>query len=225
MPHGLALATFEAVLFDVDGTLIDSLTPIVAGIADAYETFTGRRPLPEEILGTVGRPLPDQFGIFGHQWTKAELKEITDFTVNRFRFYGDQEVEIVPAVEALRLIKERGIRTALVTSKTEPELKDFLCRHRLGPWLDATVCASDVLHPKPDPESALRACELLNVPTNRTVMIGDSIYDLQCARRAGVVAVAVTYGAGKEQALAAESPDYLFRTPQELFHWVDSTFS
>lgn len=224
MPHGLALASYDAVLFDVDGTLVDSLDMIVLGIGDTYERFSGQRPRSADILRAIGKPLPAQFGIFGHAWSEEELAELTAFAIERFRVHEERERIFPAAIQALRLISDRGLRTALVTSKTKPELEDFMTRFPGAPWVDATVCASDVERPKPDSQSAVRACELLGVQPHRAVMIGDSVYDLRCARGAGMACIAVAYGAGQRDALTAENPDLLLDTPEALLHWAESAF-
>ncbi|MGV3618334.1 MAG: HAD family hydrolase [Fimbriimonas sp.] len=224
MPHGLTLASFDAVLFDVDGTLVDSLDMIVLGIGDTYERFSGMRPHAADLLRTIGKPLPAQFGLFGHAWSEAELAEMTAFAIQRFRVHEERERMFAPAIQTLRMASDRGLRTALVTSKTTPELDDFMTRFPGAPWVDVTVCASDVERPKPDPQSAARACERLGVQPHRAVMIGDSVYDLRCARGAGVACVAVAYGAGQREALAAEAPDLLLDTPEALLAWAESAF-
>jgi pyrophosphatase PpaX len=224
MPTGLALASLDAVLFDVDGTLVDSLEMIVLGLGDTYEWISGRRPSDADLLRNIGKPLPAQFGLFGHAWSEEELAELTAYSIQRFRVHEERERMFCPAIQALRLASDRGLRTALVTSKTAPELDDFMSRFPGAPWVDATVCASDVQRPKPDPQSALRACELLGVPTHRAIMIGDSVYDLRCARGAGMACVAVAYGAGRPEALAAENPDLLLDTPDALLAWAESAF-
>jgi pyrophosphatase PpaX len=224
MPHRLALTSYDAVLFDVDGTLVDSLDMIVLGLGDTYERFSGVRPTATDLLRTIGKPLPTQFGLLGHAWSQDELEELTAYAIQRFRFHEDRERMFGPAVQALRLASDRGLRTALVTSKTTPELDEFMTRFPGAPWVDVTVCASDVERPKPDPQSATRACELLGVQPHRALMIGDSVYDVRCARQAGVACIAVTYGAGQPDVLAAEAPDLMIETPEALLAWAESAF-
>lgn len=224
MPHGLPLSDFEAVLFDVDGTLVDSLDMIVLGLGDTYERFTGDRPRPEDLLRSIGRPLHAQFNLFGHEWPREQLEELVAFTIERFRVHEAREHLFEPAVRALRTVHDGGLKVALVTSKTAVELEAFMKRFPGAPWVHATVCASDVERPKPDPQSAKLACQLLGVAPERAVMIGDSVFDLRCARGAGLAAVAVNYGAGRPDVLAAEKPDRIFDTPDNLLQWVESAF-
>jgi len=225
MPRGLSLSQFDAVLFDVDGTLVDSLEMIVRGLGDAFERYAQVRPSDEEILRHIGRPLTAQLGFFTKEEpTPQEIGEMTSFAIRRFEEYEEHERLFPAAVETLRLCHRQGLGTALVTSKTTPELEGFMRRFEAADSVKITVCASDVISPKPHPESALRACELLGVPPSRAVMIGDSIYDIRCAKDAGVASVGVAYGAGLRDDLRKEQPDLLLDKPEELLAWAQSAF-
>jgi pyrophosphatase PpaX len=225
MPDRLSLSKFDAVLFDVDGTLVDSLDMILRGLGDTVERYLGHRPAPTEIRKLVGMPLRLQFEILlGTEPTPEKLVEMTEFTLERYEAYSEHETLFAQAVETLRLCHKCGLKTALVTSKNATELQNFLPRFPGTPYLNATVCASDVHHPKPDPESAVLACQKLGVDPSKAVMIGDSIYDMRCARGAGVACVAVAYGAAFRETLLEENPDMLVDTPEELFAWAESAF-
>lgn len=225
IPRRLALTDFQAVLFDVDGTLIDSLEMIVRGLGDTHERFANMRPSREVILRQIGKPLTAQFGLcFDEEPSPQAIAEMSAYAISRFEHHEAHERLFPAAVRMLQLCHRQGLKTALVTSKTDVELSAFMRRFEGASAVDATVCASDVLRPKPDPESALRACEILGVEPSRAMMIGDSIYDLRCAQQAGLASVAVAYGAGLRDALLAEEPDLLFETPEELLAWADTAF-
>jgi phosphoglycolate phosphatase-like HAD superfamily hydrolase len=87
-------------------------------------------------------------------------------------------------------------------------------------YVDATVCASDVAHPKPNPECVLRACDLLDVSPQESVYIGDAIFDMQCARAAGATSVAVAYGSAAASVLLEEMPAMLLETAEDLLAWT-----
>jgi pyrophosphatase PpaX len=149
---------------------------------------------------------------------------MTAYAISRFAFHKNLEQPFRAAVDTLRLCHSQGIKTALVTSKSDVELSELMSRFEGASYVDVTVCASDVVHPKPAPESALRACQMLGVEPSRSVMIGDSVYDMRCAKAARIRTVAVTYGAGLPENLRAESPDLVFGTPEELLSWAESAF-
>jgi HAD superfamily hydrolase (TIGR01549 family) len=212
----------KAILFDVDGTLVDSISMIVAGLGDTFEKYSPSRPSQAELLTLIGMPLSAQLKLFG---IKGDITEMTQYTLDRFEAYQHLEKEFEPAVDALIVASNAGIRTCAVTSKNQQEITTFLAHFRATKYFTATVCASDVAAPKPDPESAHRALMLLNVNADEAVMVGDSIYDLRCARGAGLRCGAALYGAGKREDLLAEAPDYIFETPHDLKEWVESQAS
>jgi HAD superfamily hydrolase (TIGR01509 family) len=225
MPHGLSPFRFEAVLFDVDGTLVDSIEMIVLGLGDTFEHYFHFRPDDEQIRSLIGLPLDKQYGKYmDTPPTESQVAEMSQYTLGRYEFHRHAEKRFDPAVEALQLCHESGVKTALVTSKNKDELAAFLPNFTGALFIHESVCASDVSHPKPDPESALLACKRLGIEPSRAIMVGDSVFDLRCARGAGLSCIAVAYGAGSREALLAERPDELFDTPEELLAWAKSAF-
>ena len=212
------LPDLRAVLFDVDGTLVDSLPAVVLGIGDAVEASLGFRPTDADVRALVGMALAPQMRTFGVD--ESLVPAAVALCIERIDVHLHLERHFDAAVETLALAHRRGLRTALVTSKIEPEIGPFLQRFSGAAHLDTVVCASAVTHPKPDPESARLACARLGVEPHQAAMIGDSVYDLRCARAAGVLAIAVTYGAGASEALRAEGPDLTFDTPEALLAWA-----
>ncbi|HRF58514.1 MAG TPA: HAD family hydrolase [Fimbriimonadaceae bacterium] len=210
----------RAVLFDVDGTLADSVPMIVAGLGDAFVQFAGVRPSAETLRGLIGMPLAAQMNLYGLDSSLTPLPERIAFTMDRFAFHADKSGFFDPAVEALRACHKAGLGTALVTSKNADELRGFLPKFPARGAVDVTVCASDVDRPKPAPDSARLACARLDVAPADAILIGDSIFDLQCARDAGVTPIAVAYGASTEETLAREHPAALISTPAALYEWV-----
>ncbi len=225
MPQGLSLSNFRAVLFDVDGTLVDSAEMFVRGLGDTYEKYADIRPAREQILALMGVPLSKQLELFQERKpTSEKLEEMIAYAIERYAVYEEHESHFEAAIETLRMCHGQGLRTALVTSKNATELEGFLKRFTGKDFVDTTVCASDVHHPKPAPDSALLACQRLGVQPAEAVFIGDSIYDMRCARSAGTASVAVAYGAAHKDTLQAEQPDLLLETPEELLDWARSAF-
>lgn len=188
-----------------------------------YAKYADTPPSDSEILALIGIPLRKQVQMFTSRLiSESEIDERIAYCIERYQVYADHVKEFSPAVDALVLAKQHGLRTALVTSKNRTEATLFLRHFRGAASADVVICADDVAHPKPHPDSALLALERLGVAPERAAMLGDSIFDLQCARDAGVASVAVLYGAGREQDLLALHPDFALRSPQEVLDWVQA---
>lgn len=224
MPQGLSLSNFRAALFDVDGTLVDSMEVFVRGLGDTYEHFLGIRPERAELLSLCGIPLHRQLQLFQDvPPTGEKLAEMVEFAISRYKVHQDMEYVFDESVETLKLCHRTGFQTALVTSKNAVELEHFLQRFSATDAIHTAVCASDVHLPKPNPEAAILACRRLQVEPSQAVMIGDSVFDLRCARAAGVTQIAVGFGASDRSTLLAEDPAAYFETPLELLQWAQQS--
>ncbi len=213
---------FQAALFDVDGTLVDSLHMILQGLADAIEHFDGFRPAEADLMKTIGTPLVMQHPMFAQRpLAEDELRERVAYTISRYRHHVHLERWFEPAIDALRAFQRSGRPVALVTSRNDEELQWFLERFPARDALAATVCASDVARPKPAPDPALLACEKLGVKPEDAIFVGDSTHDAHCAHAAGCAFAAVAYGAALPRDLATAPHDAWFESPEALRDWTN----
>jgi HAD superfamily hydrolase (TIGR01509 family) len=216
-------AALEAILFDVDGTLIDTTTMIVQTLGETYRRFLGVEVPPEEIKATIGMSLDVQVRLFDDRaHVRPDHGAMARFQVDLYEDHKHMEVPVPEALEAVRVCKRRGLRTAIVTSKDSREMSSVLPRLKLDGSLDTTVCATDTLRAKPDPEPALLALDRLGVAAERALLVGDTDYDMECGRAAGCAVAAVLWGAQPESRLAACEPDLVFRTPADLLRWCEA---
>jgi len=223
MPGESKPLELRAILFDVDGTLIDSLQAIILGIQDTFLEFGMSVPTEAEVRAKIGIPLKTQLPMYRSEPISPEIHEqMGQFAISRFHAYGILERPFSPAVQGLIMAKKRGLKTALVTSKSHAELAGFFDKFDFIDYVDAVVSASDVTHPKPAADSALLACERLAVLPQHSLFVGDSIFDIQCGKSAGTLTAAVGYGAGQRADLLAHSPDLYFDTPDDLLEWARS---
>jgi pyrophosphatase PpaX len=210
----------RTVLFDLDGTLIDSVRLIL----DSYHHTLAAHGLPprtdEEWLRGVGTPLTAQFA----EWSgdRAQLEAM----IATYREYNlkhhDRMVSVYPGVvDAVRALRETGVRTGLVTSKNRLGALRGLTLVRLETMMDVLVCADEVTNPKPHPEPVEKAVALLGADPATTVYVGDSIHDMQSGRAAGVRTVAVLWGPFGRSHLEGAKPDYWVETPGELVALVE----
>jgi pyrophosphatase PpaX len=202
-------------LFDLDGTLIDSIRLIL----DSYHHTLSRHNLPartdEEWLRGVGTPLHVQFSAW------HESPEILEAMIATYRAFNlehhDRMVTIYPGVlDAMREIKAAGVQTGLVTSKNRYGAIKGLKLVGLEALMDVLVCADEVANPKPHPEPVEKAVALLGANPTTTVYVGDSIHDMHSGRAAGVRTAAALWGPFKRSHLESAEPDYWLETPADL---------
>lgn len=215
------LETVRALLFDIDGTLLDTLQLIIQALDHTYRKHLGITLPVEELRRLIGLPLAVQMRYldeYASQPVNHALMEADE----RAYYESNKHLErVIPeAVQAVQQARQKGFKVALVTSKNRAEIAALLPRLALHEMVDTIVLADDVEHPKPAPDSVLKALERLQVKAEEALFIGDTVFDLTCGRMAGVKVAAVGWGAHLKQDLLAAQPDYYFETPADLLHWI-----
>ena len=198
----------RAVLFDFDGTLVDTTDLIYQSMRHASGEVLGREISREVLMANVGQPLPRQMELLSAEHAEALL--------DSYRLHNEENhdglIKEFPGVEkALGRLRAAGVGVAVVTSKrrfsVEMALKSF---PGLGEVVDQWVTMEDTEQHKPRPEPLLKGLELLgDIPREEAAYVGDSPFDVAAARAAGVASVAVSWGAFTEEALRAAEPDHL----------------
>jgi phosphoglycolate phosphatase len=219
--RGQALA---AVLFDLDGTLLDTAADIALALNRALAEH-GWSALPEsEVRLMIGRGAPMLIRRAADAQRRT-LDEATHAVVLErfFHHYGAlQEHDECAAqpyggvTDALRQVHAAGLRTAVVTNKQQRFALGLLRRLGLSDWIDVVVGGDTCERRKPDPQPLLFACESLRVAPAQALMVGDSINDVQAARGAGIPVVCVPYGYNEGQDPRALPCDALLDTLADL---------
>ena len=210
----------RTVLFDLDGTLIDSVRLIL----DSYHHTLAQHGLPArtdaEWLKGVGTPLTVQLA----EWRdKAGTIEAMIATYREYNLkHHDRMVTVYPGVvDAVREIKAASIQTGLVTSKNRPGALRGLKLVGLEALMDVLVCADEVANPKPHPEPVEKAVSLLGADPSTTLYVGDSVHDMHSGRAAGVVTGAALWGPFQRSQLEQAQPDYWLETPSDLVRLIN----
>lgn len=198
-----------AALFDFDGTLVDTTEMIFQSMRHATSSVLGRDDLSrEELLANVGQPLPRQMEVFDAE--KAEL------LLEAYRAHHEEHHDALigefPGVdEALARLRTAGVRVVVVTSKRRRSVEMALEKFPgLDLVVDRFVTMEDTERHKPDPEPLLRGLELMGgIPKEQAAYVGDSPFDVQAAKAAGLRSVAVSWGAFSEDTLREAEPDHL----------------
>jgi pyrophosphatase PpaX len=206
------LSTF---LFDLDGTLIDSIELILRSYRHTMRVHRGLEPADEVWMDGLGTPLSVQFRHFTEDPAEIEAMVAT------YRAYNltHHDALVRPydgVVDAVRALERRGKTLALVTSKMRSGAVRGLRVAGLEDAFAVIVGSDEVTHPKPHPEPVLTALARLGSPAADAVFIGDSRHDLECGRAAGVKTAAVLWGPFDRSHLADLEPDYWLERPQDL---------
>ena len=199
----------SAALFDFDGTLVDTTEMIYQSMRHATTSVLGRDDFTrEQLLANVGQPLPRQMQLMDAE--KAEL------LLNAYRAHHEENHDALIAefpgiAEALQRLRAAGVKVAVVTSKRRSSVEMALkALPSLDLVVDRFVTLEDTAEHKPHPEPLLKGLELVgNVPKDQAVYVGDSPFDVQAAKAAGLRSVAVSWGAFSEDTLRQADPDYL----------------
>ncbi|GIO32757.1 MULTISPECIES: pyrophosphatase PpaX [Paenibacillus] len=209
----------DTVLFDLDGTIVDTNELIISSFMHVLEKH-GLAPLTrEEMIPKMGATLEQQLRHF------SGLGDITALH-KTYRSYNDEHhdamVELFPHVEeVVRELHGKGIRLGVVTTKNKPGTIRVLDMFGLQKYMDAVITLNDVEHPKPHPEPVLKAVQLLGSDPARTLMVGDSPMDIQSAKAAGVLAAGVAWSLKGEKTLLEYKPDYILKDMHDLFSLVE----
>ena len=204
--------TLEAVLFDFDGTIVDTTELIYQSMRRATCEVLGQTMSRETLMANVGQPLPRQMELLADGY-RVESEELLETYLQHNDELHEALIREFPNVEAsLARLRDAGLRLAVVTSKrrfsVEMALNSF---PSLRDAFDVFVTMEDTTEHKPLPAPLLKGLELLgNVSPESAAYVGDAPFDVKAARAADVTSVAVSWGAFPEEALRAVNPDYLF---------------
>lgn len=210
----MALTTF---LFDLDGTIIDSIELILRSYRHTMELHRCNEPLPPDDLWIkgLGTPLWAQFGQI------TDDKEEIERMVQTYRTYNltHHDALVRPyegVVEEIRRLKARQKQLGVVTSKLRDGAMRGLRISGLDEAFDVVIGCDDVSHSKPHPEPVLKAVDELGAKPAATVFVGDSRHDMESGRAAGVKTAAVLWGPFDRAYLEDLSPDYWLEKPDDL---------
>lgn len=207
---------WRAVLFDLDGTLADTVELILRCYRHTMERHLGEAPPDGRWLATIGTPLDVQLREFARG--EEEARAMLETYVARQRELHDEMVRPFPgSLEVVEALADRSVPRAVVTSKRRGMALRTLEICGLGPAFPVLVAADDVREPKPHPEPVRAALSGLGVePGPEVLFVGDSPWDVRAGRGAGVRTAGALWGPYARADLEEAGPDFLLAEVREV---------
>lgn len=202
----------KAVLFDLDGTLIDSEYFHYSCWMDILGTFDITVSYEEWAMTYAGHPLPENCKKIKETFRlDIPLQELMDWRERLSREgFSTKDIRLMPyAAETLEYFKSKGLKIALVTASPRDNVKIIFERNGLGHYFDTMVTRSDVELSKPDPESYLKAVEQLGVEKDACLAFEDTLNGLSAAKGAGVTCYAIQHDVSQHVLLSIADKIFL----------------
>lgn len=209
-----------AVLFDLDGTLIDSISLLLGSLHHAFEGYQGTGPTDEEWIAGIGTPLGTQLAPYAA--TSDVLQHLTDRYRSFQRANHDALTTLYPgALETVQALHEAGHPMGIVTSKGNTMMDITLEFTGLAPYMQSTIgCDSCDLH-KPDPFPVNMALGEMGYAAAEAIFVGDSPHDMKAGKGAGVQTVAALWGPFSRESLEPTHPDHYIDDIRDLLPLVE----
>ncbi len=184
-----------AILFDLDGTLIDSTEAILESFAEAFRYFSEPVPEDEKIKKLIGLPLEDMFSKLGVE--ERMIDAHVEIYKAHYRSVHLEKTVLIPYAKEAVVLASQYAKLGIVTTKTSKYSRELMEHFGLMEYFEVLIGRQEVVHPKPDPEPALKALSTLGFsPTPKHWMIGDTCIDMEASRTAGISGIAVSSGYG-----------------------------
>ena len=180
----------RVILFDLDGTLIDSTHAILEGFEVTFKKFGLNPPANEEVKKLIGLPLDIMFSRLG---VRENIDKFVQTYKNHYQKIALQKTKLLPfAKEAIKEASEFA-KLGIVTTKTGVYSRDLLQHFGVWDYFEVLIGREDVINPKPHPEPILKALVKMGALNEKTYMIGDTCLDMVSAKSAGVTGVGVLW--------------------------------
>lgn len=198
---------WSAVLFDLDGTLVDTIGLILASYDHAIRTVLGDIDYPpEQARAWIGRPLRDGLAETYPEHALALEEAYRPWNLEN----SERLTRRYPGIEdMLRAVLDEDIRVGVVTSKRLEPAQAGLRHAGIDGLIDVVASLESTDRHKPDPAPLLHGAARLSTPTGRCAYVGDAVVDVLAATAAGMASIAVTWGAGDRRALADAQPEHV----------------
>jgi phosphoglycolate phosphatase-like HAD superfamily hydrolase len=212
----------KAVIFDIDGTLIDSVPAHIEAWKRAFGRF-GKEVSDEEIRHQIGKGTDDMLPVF---FTREELErfrpDLEKYRADLFKREYLPKVSAFPHVRDLfERIKQDGIRILLGSTAKGEEISIYKEIARIEDLVDCAVSSEEVEHSKPHRDICAVALDKVGLPPNQVIAIGDTAYDMESARKMTVSSIGFLCGGGTKEELERAGCVAVYDTPADLLEQYD----
>ncbi len=213
---------YDAIIFDLDGTLTDTLGDLTSSVNFAMREFRFPERTLDEVRSFVGNGVRKLIYLSVPENTDEETAERC-LSVFKEYYKTHSLVETKPyngIISMLEVLKKQGVRTAVVTNKMH-EAAEEIVEIFFGNLIDITLGQIDGVAQKPQPDGIYHVLEKLGVSKEKSVYVGDSEVDCITAKNAGVPCIGVTWGFRDKSVLLKNGADYIAETPEEIIIFAD----
>jgi pyrophosphatase PpaX len=214
----LRLQGVKAVLFDLDGTLVDSSGAIVNAVEKVLE-LKGLTCSRAKVARMIGVPLENIFGVLAPNLSEQKIWQLVHEYRKYYMAHHLENTTIHPSVQmVLRRSKAKGFKLGIITSKYREPVMDVLSHFGISELFDVVVTGYEVTKHKPAPDIVLEAAKRLRTDSKRCVVVGDSPLDVQAGKRAGSFTVAVLSTAYTRKQLESAKPTIVIEDFEEILN-------
>ncbi|PFO68748.1 pyrophosphatase PpaX [Bacillus cereus] len=203
----------NTVLFDLDGTLINTNELIISSFLHTLNTYYPNQYKREDVLPFISPSLHDTF-------SKIDESKVEEMITSYRKFNHDHHDELVEeyetVYETVRELKKQGYKVGIVTTKARQTVEMGLQLSKLDEFFDVVVTIDDVEHVKPHPEPLQKALELLDAKPEEALMVGDNHHDIVGGQNAGTKTAAVSWTLKGRAYLEAYKPDFMLDKMSDL---------
>lgn len=207
----------ETILFDLDGTLIDTNELIIASFTYTVEKYGDRPYSREEIIEFIGPPLVDSLSKVNPDKVDEMIKAYREHNYANHEKYVKAYPDVV---ETVRSLKDKGLKLAIVTTKIHHTAELGLKIAGMEGIFDVIIGLDDVENAKPHPEPVLSAIDQLKANPMSTLMVGDNYHDIEAGQNAGVQTAGVAWAIKGRETLEQYRPDYMLEKITDLYQII-----
>lgn len=203
----------DTLLFDLDGTLINTNDLIVASFQHTLDHYFPGQYKKEDILQFMGPPLMESFNKLNAEKAEEMAQSYRDYNHSR---HDELVTEFEGVYDTIKAVHEKGYKLAIVTTKKRFTVDMGLRLTKLDQFFDVVIALDDVVHAKPDPEPLLKALERLGSKPENAIMVGDNQHDIEGGKNAGTRTAAVSWALKGREYVESLRADFILEKMSDL---------